>query len=43
VVADPQLDLAALVEDEVLLSLPTVPLHAEGQCDPAVLALMGKS
>jgi len=41
-VADPQLDLAALVEDEILLSLPTVPLHAEGQCDPAGLALMGK-
>jgi uncharacterized protein len=42
-VADPQLDLAALVEDEILLSLPTVPLHAEGQCDPAGLALKGKS
>lgn len=40
-VADPQLDLATLVEDEILLSLPTVPLHAEGRCDPNGLALMG--
>jgi len=41
-VADPSLDLAVLVEDEILLSLPAVPLHAEGQCDPDRLALMGK-
>jgi uncharacterized protein len=40
-VADPMMNLAELVEDEVLLSLPTVPLHAEGRCDPASLALMG--
>jgi uncharacterized protein len=39
-VADPQFDLAAFVEDEILLSLPTVPLHAEGRCDPDGLALM---
>jgi len=40
-VADPQLDLATLVEDEILLSLPTVPLHADGRCDPNGSALMG--
>ncbi len=42
-VADPSLDLAALVEDEILLSLPPVPLHAEGQCDPDALAIMGRA
>jgi uncharacterized protein len=26
------LDLVDLVEDEVLLSLPFVPMHAEGEC-----------
>lgn len=41
-VADPSLDLVALVEDEILLSLPPVPLHAEGQCDPSVLAVAGE-
>jgi uncharacterized protein len=39
-VADPGLDIAALVEDEILLSIPVVPMHAEGECDPAGLALM---
>jgi uncharacterized protein len=39
-VADPQFDLAALVEDEILLSLPAVPLHEDGRCDPDRLALM---
>ncbi|OYY93485.1 MAG: hypothetical protein B7Y41_12070 [Hydrogenophilales bacterium 28-61-23] len=38
-VADPALDVAALVEDEVLLSLPVVALHAEGGCNPDALAL----
>jgi len=27
-----RLDLVELVEDEVLLSLPLVPMHAEGEC-----------
>ncbi len=31
-VADAAVDLAALVEDEVLLSLPLIPRHEEGQC-----------
>jgi uncharacterized protein len=42
-VADPAFDVAALVEDEILLSLPTVAVHAEGRCDPDDLALAGKS
>lgn len=29
-----RLDLVALVEDEVLLSLPLVAMHAEGECRP---------
>jgi uncharacterized protein len=37
-VADPLLDVAALVEDEILLSLPTVPLHPDGGCGPDHLA-----
>jgi uncharacterized protein len=32
VVADPALDVAALVEDEVLLALPIAPKHEQGQC-----------
>jgi uncharacterized protein len=39
-VADPELDVAALVEDEILLSIPVVPMHAEGECDPDDLALV---
>ena len=31
-VAGAVVDLAALVEDEVLLGLPLIPRHAEGQC-----------
>jgi uncharacterized protein len=30
--ADPHLDVQALVEDEMLLSLPVVPRHPEGEC-----------
>jgi uncharacterized protein len=30
--ANPELDVVALVEDEVLLSLPLAPRHAEGEC-----------
>lgn len=29
---DPQLDVAALVEDELILGLPYAPMHAEGRC-----------
>jgi uncharacterized protein len=31
--ASPQLDIAALIEDEVLLSLPLAPRHPEGACE----------
>ena len=31
--ANPELDVAALIEDEVLLSLPLAPRHAEGVCE----------
>ena len=31
--ANGELDVAALVEDEVLLSLPLAPRHAEGECE----------
>ena len=31
--ADPELDVQALVEDEVLLSLPLAPRHPEGECE----------
>jgi uncharacterized protein len=30
--ANPELDVAALIEDEVLLSLPLAPRHPEGTC-----------
>jgi uncharacterized protein len=39
-IADPEFNVADLVEDEILLSLPVVPMHAEGECDPDGLALM---
>lgn len=32
ILAGDKLDLLALVEDEVLLSLPLAPMHAEGEC-----------
>lgn len=35
-VADPKMVVAELIEDEILLSLPTVPRHAEGMCGPDV-------
>ncbi|MEW5891707.1 MAG: YceD family protein [Pseudomonadota bacterium] len=31
-VAEPQLDVLALVEDEILLGLPMVPRHPAGEC-----------
>ena len=36
IVADQNLDLAGVVEDEVLLSLPIVPMHADCSMKPAV-------
>jgi uncharacterized protein len=32
-VADPKMVVAELVEDEILLSLPTVPHHPDGECE----------
>ena len=32
-VADPKMGVAELIEDEILLSLPTVPRHPEGECE----------
>jgi uncharacterized protein len=34
--ADPELDVAGLIEDEVLLSLPLAPRHPEGSCENRV-------
>ena len=34
ILADPKLNVLALVEDEVLLDLPMVPRHASGKCQP---------
>lgn len=34
-VADPELDVLTLVEDEILLSLPVAPRHPEGACGQA--------
>jgi uncharacterized metal-binding protein YceD (DUF177 family) len=31
-VAESRLDVASLVEDEILLSLPLMPRHPEGEC-----------
>ncbi|MDH3288956.1 MAG: YceD family protein [Betaproteobacteria bacterium] len=33
IVASAELDVAALIEDEIILSLPYAPRHAEGQCE----------
>ena len=38
VVAEPHMDIAALVEDEILLSLPVAPRHPDGDCRPAGLS-----
>lgn len=32
IVAEPKLDVVALLEDEILLGLPISPRHAEGEC-----------
>ncbi len=37
------LSLAELVEDELLLAMPMSPGHAEGQCELALPATMGKA
>jgi len=36
IAANPRTDVLELVEDEVLLALPMVPRHPEGQCDIAL-------
>jgi uncharacterized protein len=41
-IADPELDVATLVEDEILLSIPVVPMHAEGECGLDGISLLGK-
>ncbi len=41
-VADPELDIATLVEDEILLSIPVVPMHAEGECGLDGISPMGR-
>jgi uncharacterized protein len=33
--AEPELDVAALVEEEAILSLPMVPAHPPGECSPS--------
>ena len=37
--ADPALDLAPLIEDEILLSLPFAPRHADGSCQSVLSAM----
>jgi uncharacterized protein len=32
ILATPELDIIALVEDEIILSLPASPRHGEGEC-----------
>jgi uncharacterized protein len=34
-VMDSQFDLLGTIEDEILLSLPLIPKHPEGACEPA--------
>jgi uncharacterized protein len=36
-VMDSQFDLLGTIEDEILLSLPLIPKHPEGMCEPAAL------
>ena len=38
VVTSPTLSLSAIVEDEVILALPIVPMHADPACRPAYMA-----
>lgn len=39
-VADPKMAVAELVEDEILLSLPTVPRHPDGECEHSAQAVV---
>ncbi len=39
--ASTELDVAGLVEDEILLSLPYAPRHGEGQCPPGAVTAAG--
>ena len=39
--ASTELDVAGLVEDEILLSLPYAPRHPEGQCPPGARTAAG--
>ena len=39
--ASTELDVAGLVEDEILLSLPYAPRHGEGQCPPGARTAAG--
>ena len=39
--ASAELDVAGLVEEEILLSLPYAPRHGEGQCPPGARAAAG--
>ncbi len=40
--ANPQLDVAGLIEDEVLLSLPLAPRHPEGACASRIGRAVGE-
>jgi uncharacterized protein len=41
--AEPRLDVLALIEEELLLSLPFAPRHPEGECAPATNGLQQKA
>ncbi len=41
--AESRLDVAALIEEELLLALPFAPRHPEGKCAPAMQDLQGKA
>jgi len=41
--AEPKLDVLALIEEELLLSLPFAPRHPEGECAPAANDLQQKA
>ncbi|MDO8989644.1 MAG: YceD family protein [Sideroxyarcus sp.] len=41
--AEPRLDVLALIEEELLLSLPFAPRHTEGKCAPAAGDLQQKA
>ena len=41
--AEPQLDVLALIEEELLLDLPFAPRHADGKCATATNELQQKA